>query len=83
MLEKLTREEMLAARSAELEGLSDADLLGEGLIGRLREWEVRHRLRARESELRAMSDGELLGDLVGLLREEEVERRMRQHEGAV
>jgi hypothetical protein len=79
MSETVTREELLAAKRAELEGLSDADLLGDGLVGRLREWEVRHRLRAKESELRAMSDRELLGDLVGLLREEEVERRMRQH----
>jgi hypothetical protein len=78
MSETVTREELLAAKRAELEGLSDADLLGDGLVGRLRDWEVRHRLWVKESELRAMSDRELLGDLVELLREVEVDRRLRR-----
>jgi hypothetical protein len=82
MSETVTKEKLLAAKRAELEGLSDADLLGDGFIGRLRDWEVRHRLWVKESELRAMSDKELLGDLVELLREVEVDRRMRQHEAA-
>jgi hypothetical protein len=60
----------------QLESLSDDQLLGEGLVARLRDWEVKHRLWVRESELRAMSDRELLGDLVGLLREVEVGRRL-------
>ncbi len=62
----------------QLEALSDDQLLGEGLVARLRDWEVKHRLWARESELRAMSDRELLGDLVPQLREIEIDRRMEQ-----
>ncbi len=62
----------------QLEAPSNNELLGEGLVARLRDWEIQHRLWAAESGLRGLSDRELLGDLIPQLREIEIDRRLEQ-----